>query len=282
MAAMLAAVERVSRTPIQQQPSIVVACTVNEENGFDGVRHLCTLWQTGRSRILPRRPDWAVVAEPTELDVVVAHKGTVRWRLHTLGRAAHSSNPSAGENAIYRLAPVLTALEQYAATELPSVRNELLTGPSLSVGTVHGGVSVNTVPDRCTIEIDRRLLPHESAATALEHVKQFLESHVGHDRMEHEAPFLTSPGLAAGPNRKVAETLAAIAQQHGAPGRCLGVSFGTDAGVLAQAGVPTVVFGPGSITQAHTRDEWIAVDSLHLAVAILADFCVQCPGDQSN
>lgn len=277
MAAILAATHQATLAPTRHQPSIVVACTVNEENGFDGVKHLCTLWKNGQSRLLSRRPDWAVVAEPTELDVVVAHKGTVRWRVHTLGRAAHSSNPSAGCNAIYHMARVLATLERYASTELPPTQHELLSGPSLSVGTIAGGVSVNTVPDRCSIEIDRRLLPHESAEEAVAHVRDYVAKHTTLEDIEFDPPFLVSPGLAADANPSLASTLAATARRHGARGRCVGVPFGTDAGVLAQAGVPAVVFGPGSIAQAHTRDEWVDVESLHQAVAILTDLCGQSP-----
>ena len=103
-------------------------------------------------------PDAAVIAEPTELDVVVAHKGAVRWRLHTLGRAAHSSQPHLGDNAIYRMAPVLRRSSAMPRDVVPGLGQHPLCGrPTLSVGTIHGGLSVNTVPDRCTIEIDRRV-----------------------------------------------------------------------------------------------------------------------------
>jgi acetylornithine deacetylase len=274
MAAMLATLARLASAPAAARPNIVLACTVNEENGFDGVRHVCQLWTSGRSRLLPRAPDVAIVAEPTELDVVITHKGTVRWRCHTRGRAAHSSNPAAGDNAIYRMAPVLGTLQQYADQLLSGQSDHPLLGrPTLSVGTIRGGLSVNTVPDRCTIEIDRRLLPSESPTDVYEGVRRFMTECLGEHSVFHDPPFLVSPGLPVGPNEALAAELSQCVRQRGGRGQCRGVPFGTDAGALAAAGVPSVVFGPGSIDQAHTDDEWVEVDQLQQAVEILTDFC---------
>ncbi len=118
MAAMLAAFARLVAERPAGMPTVVMAATVNEEHGFSGAKALCQSWERP-GNLLSRRPDAAVIAEPTELLVVVAHKGVVRWRLHTLGRAAHASRPERGDNAIYRLAPVLAALERYAAKSFP-------------------------------------------------------------------------------------------------------------------------------------------------------------------
>jgi acetylornithine deacetylase len=273
MAAMLTALSRLARRPAAERPNLVLACTVNEENGFDGVRHVCQLWSSGQSQLLARPPDVAIVAEPTELDVVIAHKGTIRWRCHTTGRAAHSSNPAAGENAIYRMQPVVMALQQYADQLASRQPDPLLGEPTLSVGTIHGGLTVNTVPDRCTIQIDRRLLPEESAAAAYADVARFLSERIGPHAAQHDQPFLTSPGLLAGPNRHLADELSECVRHHGARGQCRGVPFGTDAGALAAAGIPSVVFGPGSIDQAHTQDEWVDTEQLQTAVEILTTFC---------
>lgn len=275
MAAFLTTVSQLRSSPADR-PTIVLACTINEENGFDGVRHLRDLWKSGRSSLLPRQPDEAIVAEPTELDVVVAHKGTVRWCCHARGRAAHSSNPSAGDNAIYRMADILKQLEQYAMHGLPADLSHPLVGrPTLSVGTIQGGISVNTVPDDCRIEIDRRLLPDESGPVAQQHVQEFLQRTLPGAMIDHEPPFLTSPGLSSQNNAALARRLQASIQRKGPVGQCKGVPFGTDAGTISAAGVPVVVFGPGSIAQAHTKDEWIDIQSLHTAVDILIDFCQQ-------
>ncbi len=274
MAAMLAAVARLAHQRPPDMPSILLACTVNEEYGFTGAVKLAELFGPGAGGIVPRRPDAALVAEPTALDVVVAHKGMVRWRCHTRGHAAHSAHPEAGENAIYRMARVLAGLEPYAG-ELAGGASHPLCGPAtLSVGTIHGGVSVNTVPDRCTIEIDRRLPPGEDAAEARRAAIDYLQAAVGADfPVEHDPPYLHGPALSDTENGPPAERLMAVVREVAGPCRRLGVPYGTHAAVYAAAGVPSVVFGPGFIEQAHTRDEWVPADQVRTAAEVIYRFC---------
>jgi acetylornithine deacetylase/succinyl-diaminopimelate desuccinylase-like protein len=274
MACMLAVLARLARQRPTDRPTLVMACSVNEEYGFSGAKQIPRLWQSGDSPVFPQPPDAAIVTEPTLLDVVVAHKGTVRWYCHTHGRAAHSSQPERGDNAVYRMARVLSRLEHYATEILPTVGEHPLVGrPTLSVGLISGGISVNTVPDRCTIEIDRRLLPGEDAQEAWQAVRAFLQTQLGADfPITHDPPYHASGGLNDADNGRLATALcdAAIACGHSA--HRLGVPYGTDAPAFAGAGVPTVVFGPGSLAQAHTIDEWIAIDQLQAAVEILDRF----------
>lgn len=271
MTAMLAVLARLVEERPAGRPTVIMGCTVNEEHGFSGALELTRLWREDRSGFLPRRPDEAVVAEPTSLDVVVAHKGSVRWRCHTRGRSAHSSQPQRGDNAIYRMSRVLQALERYAEEVAPTRGEHPLCGrATLSVGTISGGLSVNTVPERCTIEIDRRLLPGESGEAAYRHVMDYVREQTGGDmQVEHERPFLEGAALSDGPNAALAERLALCSRAAGGSGRTIGVSFGTDAATLAAYGVPTVVFGPGSIDQAHTADEWLPLVELEQAAAAL-------------
>ena len=115
----------------------------------------------------PKRPDCAIVAEPTDLNVVVAHQGFVRWRCHVAGRAAHTSRPDEGINAIYAMTRVVRAIEEYHRRLVESAPAHQLCGrPSVCVSTIHGGVGINTVPDRATIEIDRRISPGEDPTLA--------------------------------------------------------------------------------------------------------------------
>jgi acetylornithine deacetylase/succinyl-diaminopimelate desuccinylase family protein len=267
MAAMLSAFARAARERPSGLPTVLMACTVNEEHGYTGATALCEQWTKPGDSIFPRRPDVAIVAEPTELDVVVAHKGTVRWRLHTKGRAIHSSKPHLGENAIYHMAPVLDALRRYAQQIGSQVPPHRLCGPAtLSVGIIRGGVSVNTVPDDCIIEIDRRLLPGEDGMQAYREVVDYVARSIPGDvRVEHEPPFMCSVGLEDHQNGTWAKRLVEAVRR--VRGRCqtIGVPFGTDAAQFAAAGVPSVVFGPGSVEQAHTADEWLPLDQLSLA-----------------
>ena len=274
MATLLTTLAHLQQSTDDDRPTIVLALTINEENGFDGIRDLCERTARGDSNLLPRLPDAAIVTEPTELNVVVAHKGTVRWRCHTEGVAGHSSQPDAGINAIYRMSDVIRAFREYANAGLPTDgQDPLLGGPTLSVGTIHGGISINTIPDRCTIEIDRRTLPHEPPMSAYEHALAYLAERAPVDGVTHELPLLKAPGLSPEHNQRLAASLSESCHRFEAPGELTGVSYGTDAGALSEFGVPTVVFGPGSIAQAHTKDEWIDTTSLETAVAILVDFC---------
>lgn len=275
MAAMLTAVARLAQVEMAQRPMVVMACTVDEEfAAVRGVAALSDLW-IKEPRFMPRAPDVAIVAEPTGLDIVIAHKGALRWRCQTKGRAAHSSKPSEGDNAIYSMAQVLQALEGYAKEVVVGLSKHARLGtPSLSVGVIHGGLSVNTVADRCTIEIDRRLLPGDDAAKAQQHVIDYLHQKLPGIavKIEHSTPFLTSAALNDDANGALARRLGELAKRRGSFGEPIGVNFGTDAPPIAVFNVPTVVFGPGSIAQAHTSDEWISVDQLRLATDILEEF----------
>jgi len=219
-------------------------------------------------------PDAVVVAEPTLLDVVVAHKGVVRWQCHTGGKAAHSSMPHLGDNAFYRMARVLAAIERYAEDQTPNLGEHPLVGnPTISVGVINGGISVNTVPDRCTIEIDRRVLPGEDAMKAYQQVIEFISEETRADPLvTHDPPYIASNGLDIGINGEFAARLGDVARANGGGGRNIGVPYGTDAPAFDEIGAPTVVFGPGSIDQAHTCDEWVSVDQLHKAVEIYYQF----------
>jgi acetylornithine deacetylase len=172
------------------------------------------------------------------------------------------------------MARVLAALEAYQRDVAPTFPAHRLCGQAtISVGTIVGGLSVNTVPDLCTIEIDRRLLPGEDNDTAYRHVIDYVARYPGVDfQVDHEAPFMRGATLADGPNQPLADRLTGIVR--GLVGRCeqIGVPFGTDASKIFQDGVPAVVFGPGSIDQAHTADEWLPLDELEQASEALYQF----------
>jgi acetylornithine deacetylase len=271
MAAMLSAFARLAEERPRGMPTLLLACTVNEEFGFSGARLLDRFWKDESCRVIPRRPDAAVVAEPTGLEVVVAHRGVVRWFIHTRGRAAHSSRPEAGDNAIFKMAPVLLALERYQKEVVGRLGSHPQCGPAtISVGTIQGGTSVNIVPDHCVIEIDRRMRPDEKAEDAYQHLIDYLAQAGELDfAIEHDPPYLQAPALSDEANGCIAQRLAEIARELIGEGRQVGVAYATDAGLLATVGVPTVVFGPGSIAQAHTADEWLPIDQLQQAAEIL-------------
>lgn len=282
LAAMLAALVRLAADSQPAAADVVLSCTCDEESTTLGVAHLVQSWAEGATADVwwRRRPDVAVVAEPTGLDVVVAHRGASRWKIRTRGRACHSSEPGNGVNAIYRMAPILSALEEYAA-ELPHrvAPHPLCGGATLSVGRIEGGVSVNTVPDECSIEIDRRVLPEEDGWEAIRDVERFLKARVAVD-FEMLPPWLVGMALSDRTNGPLAEQLLACVADVAGPHNKVGVPYGTHASRFDAAGVPSVVFGPGSILQAHTKDEWISITQLRQAAEVYYLFCRSFPGSQ--
>lgn len=262
MAAILATLQRLLERPPKQHANVVAAFSVNEEHGFTGARALAD-WLAAPNPLVSNLPAAVIVAEPTELDVVVGHKGVLRWRCTAGGRAAHSSMPAEGDNAIYRMASVVTALSEYAQQlQCQEPCHPLLGQPSLSVGRIWGGVSVNTVPDQCTVEIDHRLLPGTDPAEARQAVIDQLAERGLRENVYHEQPFLVAGALDERQNQTLARWVRAVARQCGGSGRLCGVPYGTDAPAFQAIGLPTVVFGPGSIAQAHTCDEWISLEQL--------------------
>jgi succinyl-diaminopimelate desuccinylase len=275
LASMLVAFTRLAKTRPAGMPNVVLSMTCDEESTSIGINHLTNSWSGGSPayRLCPTAPDVAIVAEPTELDIVVAHRGATRWKLKTRGRACHSSRPNDGINAIYRMARVVTLLEEYANWLPTSRAAHPLCGPAtLSVGRIEGGSSVNVVPDFCTIEVDRRIIPGEDRFAVIDEVAAYLRSKLDFE-VAHDAPYCASPPLGDDANGALSqELMLAIADVIG-PRKVVGVPYGTHASRFARAGVPSVVFGPGDIAQAHTKDEWIDINQLNQAAEIYFRFC---------
>jgi acetylornithine deacetylase/succinyl-diaminopimelate desuccinylase family protein len=258
MAAMLTAFARLVAERPSDSASVIMACTVDEE-----------FTHTGSSRLADGHhgADLAIVAEPTMLNIVDRHKGAVRWKIRTQGVACHSSTPQLGQNAIYAMARVVGALEEYAGELARSTPDPVLGPPSLSVGRIEGGVSVNVVPDSCEVDVDRRVIPGERASDCPGRVLAFLEKRLGDlKRVQFLPPWVNMPPLVAGRAEPFLPALkSAITAVGGRMPEVIGVPYGTDAGPLGEAGLPCVVFGPGDIAQAHTKDEWIELEQVRIA-----------------
>ena len=206
------------------------------------------------------RFDFVIAGEPTGLDAVVAHKGALWLTLTTRGRAVHAAHPERGENAIYKMADVLRCIRDELPAILGTAEHPLLGRTTVSAGTVNGGSKINIVPDICTAEVDIRCLPGD--ATLLERVSAKLRSVCADLEIEHTCsqPMLTD------------RTHALIRLLEKCGSSCKGAPWFSDAGVFAAAGMPAIALGPGSIAQAHTRDEWIAVEDLEKGAAFFRDF----------
>src|SRR5262245_50550469 len=168
------------------QNSVVLAATVDEEFAFRGVLKVLESGLKGHG---------AIVAEPTDLRTVVASKGVLRWRIHTRGKAAHSSKPHLGLNAIAKMASLIIAIEEKCQPALERHQHALLGRPTLNIGVIQGGVQVNQVPDSCAIELDRRMLPGETRQQIWEEFESLIRELRLKDpdmAIEMESPMLES------------------------------------------------------------------------------------------
>ena len=218
------------------------------------------------------KADLAIVGEPTKLQVVTAHKGSLWLQLETRGRAAHGATPQLGKNAVQEMARIVEILETDYAAQLRRRKHKLLGHATVNVGQISGGTQPNIVPDRCTITIDRRTLPGETEVGVRREI----------------AAWLRAKGLAAKIfNAKLAPALALETDpklplvrqffQSAGQSKPVGVDYFCDAAVLAAGGIPSVVFGPGDIAQAHTADEWISLAQLERGKNLLLKFLKSLP-----
>ena len=219
--------------------------------------------------------DAGVVGEPTGLNVVVAQKGVLRWRVRTFGVAAHAATPELGHNSIYDMGVVIEALRSAIEPTLTQTHHPRLGAGSWSIGTIAGGVAINVVPERCEIECDRRTLPGQSTEELLAVVDDALEGvrvQHPHMRIAREPPFVDLPPVETTTDTPIVRAAQAATSDVG--GKIMGVPYGTDAAMLSGiGGIQCVVLGPGDIAVAHTDDEWVALDQVEAAVGVYIDVC---------
>ncbi len=256
LAAMMIALERVAQGDPPPR-TIELVAVVDEEYLHGGVDRY--LQDSGPIAC-------AVIGEPTELRVVIAHKGALRTRVTTRGVSAHSSNPDNGVNAIYRMARAVQALEGFAESLRDREPHALVGRPTLSVGTISGGVAVNVVPDLCQIMIDRRLIPGETPDGALAEIEDALDGILGPD--DEVMPTLKDWAVETHREAGVVELVQQAVRGIGGDDEPVGVPYCTDGCDFAERDVPLVVFGPGDIAQAHTADEWVEIAQVEAAVDV--------------
>ena len=263
VACILAAAARLAAEDVPGE--LIVALTADEEHASLGMEALVA------SGI---RADAAVVCEPTGLAVMPAHKGFLWIEAEVRGRAAHGSRPELGVDAIAHAGHLLVAFEAEAARLANDTGHTLLGPASVHAGTVSGGSAPSVYPDRCEVVFERRTLPGETA----DQVMREAESVVARARQRcPELDARLEPGLyRAATEVPVASPLVrgllAACERTGVPGKVAGMSAWVDACFLNRNGIPAVCFGPGSIAQAHTNGEWIAISEIETGTQILADF----------
>jgi acetylornithine deacetylase len=264
VAAMLTALCQLARQgPRPVETEIVFAGLVDEEHAQSGSRALAA---SGR------KADLAIVGEPTRLQIVTAHKGSLWLSLATQGKSAHGARPDLGRNAVHEMAQVVCLLETVYARRLRGRHHPLLGHATVNVGAIAGGTQPNIVPDACRISVDRRTLPGETEKSVRTELMALFQSrklrvHIADQKLAACLPMETDARL------PLVRQFFRVAGQK----KAAGVDYFCDASVLAQAGIPSVVFGPGDIAQAHTADEWIGRKSLEAATSLLLKFLRSLP-----
>ncbi|MEW6375141.1 MAG: M20 family metallopeptidase [Thermodesulfobacteriota bacterium] len=262
IASFLHAISMIDRSKIDLSQGAVVLHLVSDEesHGHQGMDFLT------RKGVI--QGDAALVGEPTDLDPVIAQKGALWLRISTTGKSAHGSRPHMGVNAIEKMMKLIERLN------LVSMEKEhpFLGKPTLNIGKIQGGTKVNVVPDRCEIELDRRMVPGEKKEEVLKGMKGVLDSLQSQDphfqyrieEIDFAEPSEIDPG-----EEIVRIGVEAIQEVRGEEPKIRGFSGFTDARFyINQCHLPTLIFGPGGVDQSHTTDESVEVDALVQAAHI--------------
>jgi acetylornithine deacetylase len=247
---------------------LIVAAVVDEEHSSIGADALVKAWTA----------DAAVVTEPTDLAIAVGHKGFAWVEVNVQGLAAHGSRPRDGEDAILRMGRVLTHLEALdRALQARRPHPTLGTG-SLHASTIEGGRELSTYPDRARLLMERRTLPGEAESAAIEEVQSILDGlRIADPTFRASASALFSrPAYELSPDHELPRALGAAVERGGVTPRVTGASFWADSAVLGQAGIPSVLFGPGGAGM-HSTGEYVLVSDVlacrNALVALARDYC---------
>lgn len=244
---------------------IVLVLTAGEENGCQGARFLAGLEGVlGEAGAL-------VVGEPTANLPLIGHKGALWLEGSTYGISAHGSMPEEGENAIYAAARAVLALEKFRFS-VPD--HPILGKPTVNLGTISGGVNINSVPDRARFEIDIRTVPPLTANQVLLELRHALGAAVELNIIND------APAVASNPeDRWVRQVFDIAAAHHRRRFPVRGATYFTDASALTEAmgHPPVILLGPGEPTQAHKTDEFVYADKIEAAeemyVEIIRRWC---------
>jgi acetylornithine deacetylase/succinyl-diaminopimelate desuccinylase family protein len=266
LAAMLHAIEQLARDPESLPCDVLLLAAVSEEDSLFGAEAFLELGI---------RPNAAIVGEPTDLGIIIAHKGVARFRLTTTGREGHTSTPITEDNAIYQAVEVVRSLRQYVETVLQQQDHPLVGPPALTVSRIHGGEVLNVVPGTCYLDVDRRTLPSEDPEQVMTEIEQYLVDLMARERWIQVARtqvFQAIWGMETPVDHMLVAVLQAACRTYELPSTPRGVPYGSDASMLAgKGGIPCVVFGPGRISEAHTREEWVSLSQVAQATNVLID-----------
>lgn len=262
IAAMVIAAERYLDSA-EDPGEVVLAFVVDEEHGGNGMQRLV---DDGVSA------DSAVIGEPTGLNVCTAIKGVARYEVSVHGESCHSGQPDEGQNAIHGLRELLDRIERLDAA-LESTGHEVLAHEDVTVTEVSGGLAPNVVADRADATIDWRFLPGTTEPDPFDERLRSTLTDLSVDGFEFPVDIDQTVFARAGetdPDHPIVTSVIDAARENGVDAALVGFDAATDARFLINdAEIPTVHFGPGSITEdAHTVDESVAVDELTTTAAV--------------
>ncbi len=252
VAAMIDAARQIAETGLARG-RLIVAAVVDEEFASIGADALAARWTA----------DAAVVTEPTDLNVAVGHKGFAWLEIETRGRAAHGSRPKDGRDAILRMGRILQRLELLDRELQSRPPHPMLGTGSLHASIINGGRELSSYPDRCTLQVERRTIAGERLEEARDDVLAIIGDLQAQDPEFAAEVTLTfaRPSYELPPDHALPRALVAAAAEAGCATSTIGMSFWTDAAVLAGAGVPSVLFGPGG-AGLHSIEEFVHVNDV--------------------
>jgi acetylornithine deacetylase len=261
VAAMIGAARLIADAGGLARGRLIVAAVIDEEHASLGAEALVARW----------RADAAVVTEPTDLDIAIAHKGFQWVEVETRGRAAHGSRPRDGRDAILRMGRVLSRLEALDRRLQSQPPHAILGTASLHASIVGGGRELSSYPDRCTLQLERRTLPGEAPAVALGEVQDILESARREDReFDGDARHLFGrDGYEIASSHPLPALLERAAASAGCVPKRVGMTFWSDAAILGAASIPTVLFGPGG-AGLHSTEEYVRIRDVTQCRDVLA------------
>jgi acetylornithine deacetylase/succinyl-diaminopimelate desuccinylase len=266
VAAMLYAFLLLKRHNVELAGDLIFTGVIGEETGGTGTRHLVVKGGF--------RPDFAVVGEPTDMNIVISHKGVANLEAIVHGISCHASMPDLGANAITAACTFVQNVRERLAPALRKRTQEHVGCATVSVGVIKGGTKISMVADRCSVLIDRRWVDGETEEKVSSELADLLREACARDRrLSCEVRSLLPPGGYYGPFRIPEEhPLVSTARQvlgtRGLPASVGGMQGWTDAATLMHAGVPVILLGPGSVAEAHNDGEYVEVRQLVDAVGV--------------
>jgi acetylornithine deacetylase len=268
LAAMIMAVKYLLQHQIKLAGDVILTFVADEEYASIGTEAIIKEYSA----------DAAIVCEPTDLELVIAHKGFAWIKVDVLGKAAHGSLPSEGIDAIVKAGKFLAKLDQYES-ELAKKNHPLLGSPSIHASLINGGVELSTYPDHCKIELERRTIPGENQETVFEEMKSIINAVQSEDDQFNATfdVFFYRPALEGPKDSAIVKTVEKTRSKFLKRQTTFqGMSGWLDSALLAAAGIPTVIFGPSG-AGAHGAVEYVeltsVVDTTKILVATIMDFC---------